>query len=188
MGDLLRLGRVVGAVSRLVGRHRVASVISVVLAVGWFVAGIGRADAAGTVPRPDEGPDFYRLADALGTASVVLAAVSLGSVVGVVGAYSLWGAWGARLRRVEPAGVWDDDRDTLLRPGSQSAVTGSYGHGYPDSYGYSVTGANAYSVWDRGQPVRVDLTHGGPGVSDRGARAAGAPVLRAAGDRVGWVE
>lgn len=45
LADLLRAGRVAGAVLRLVGRHRVASVVAVVLALGWFLYGLGFGDS-----------------------------------------------------------------------------------------------------------------------------------------------
>lgn len=103
MGDLLRAFRVLGPVLRLMGRHRAATWISLVLACGWLVLGLAARGDAATLgqpiayadgpayvvpgrPEPDR-PGFDGLADTLGAAGDRLAvafAVAFGVAFAVI--------------------------------------------------------------------------------------------------------
>lgn len=110
MPDLLRALRVVGAVLRLVGRHRLASVVAVVLAVGWFIYGIGPAGAATVVAPLGPFPEPRTVSPGLAGFAV---AVSLGFAVLV-----------ARLWPLGPRGTHrdrDGDRAAGTLPGGRHA-------------------------------------------------------------------
>jgi hypothetical protein len=58
MGTLLGALRVLGPVFRLMGRYRAATVVSLILAVGWLVVGLGgRSDASTGEPVTLRHPD-----------------------------------------------------------------------------------------------------------------------------------
>lgn len=117
-GDLLRGLRVAGPVFRLVGRHRAATVVALLLAVGWFVVGLG-GDAysdpgghTGAHAGADPGSPVDRAADSAGTGEhrpdfgPLLAAIGRAIVIGTAFGCVILGALG-----VLAFGMRSRDRD-----------------------------------------------------------------------------